>query len=134
MTTALTDRDILRELAPIAERQLACHEPIVERMLQRIAADENLHMIFYRTISGAALDFAPDDMVRAITDVVTRFQMTGLTQPDFRRNSVVLAKNQIFHLRQHVDVVVRPVLRATRFEERCEAAAAHRAERTAAAG
>ncbi|BDT87110.1 acyl-ACP desaturase [Nocardia cyriacigeorgica] len=144
---------------------IACQEPIAERMLQRIAADENLHMIFYRTISGAALDLAPDDMLRAITDVLTRFQMPGLTQPDFRRNSVLLAKNGIYDLRQHLDVVLRPVLRAwrvfdrtdlggegerardelhaflddferraVRFEERREAVAARRAERSAAAG
>ncbi|WP_280183414.1 acyl-ACP desaturase [Nocardia cyriacigeorgica] len=99
---------------------IACQESIAERMLQRIAADENLHMIFYRTISGAALDLAPDDMLRAITDVVTRFQMPGLTQPDFRRNSVLLAKNGIYDLRQHLDVVLRPVLRAWRIFDRTD--------------
>jgi acyl-[acyl-carrier-protein] desaturase len=89
----------------------ACAEPIAERMLQRIAADENLHMIFYRNLSAAALDLLPNESLRAITDIVTRFQMPGLTQPNFRRNAVVLAKNGIYDLRQHLDVVLRPVLR-----------------------
>ncbi|UAK31556.1 acyl-ACP desaturase [Nocardia asteroides] len=143
----------------------ACEEPIAERMLQRVAADENLHMIFYRNISAAALDLLPNEALRAITDVVTRFQMPGLTQPNFRRNAVLQAEHGIYDLRRHLDVVVRPVLRAwhvfertdltgdgerareelhaylddleiraRRFEEQRERAAARRAERAALAG
>jgi acyl-[acyl-carrier-protein] desaturase len=134
-------------------------------MLQRIAADENLHMIFYRNLSAAALELTPNEMLGAITNIVTQFQMPGLTQPSFRRSAVVLAKNGIYDLRQHLDVVVRPVLRAwnvfertdlsgdvdrarkelgayldewevkaRRFEEQRDRAAARRAERVAAAG
>ncbi|WP_068067299.1 acyl-ACP desaturase [Nocardia xishanensis] len=105
----------LQELATrISHRNTgaACTEPVAERMLQRIAADENLHMIFYRNLSAAALDLTPNAMLRAITDIVTRFQMPGLTQPNFRRHAVLLAKHGIYDLRQHLDVVVRPVLRA----------------------
>jgi acyl-[acyl-carrier-protein] desaturase len=157
----------LQELATrISHRNTgaACNEPIAERMLQRIAADENLHMIFYRNLSAAALDLTPNQTLRAITDIVTRFQMPGLTQPNFRRNAVVLAKNGIYDLRQHVDGVLRPVLgawnvfertdlsgdgerardeiaayldelalRATRFEEQRDRAAAGQAERAAVA-
>ncbi|WP_406230854.1 acyl-ACP desaturase [Nocardia sp. NBC_01009] len=104
----------LQELATrISHRNTgtACAEPVAERMLQRIAADENLHMIFYRNLSAAALELTPNAMLCAITDIVTRFQMPGLTQPNFRRNAVVLAKNGIYDLRQHLDVVVRPILR-----------------------
>ncbi|MFI7000871.1 acyl-ACP desaturase [Nocardia sp. NPDC050175] len=113
----------LQELATrISHRNTgtACDEPIAERMLQRIAADENLHMIFYRNLSAAALDLMPNEMLRAITDIVTRFQMPGLTQPNFRRNAVVLAKHGIYDLRQHLDVVVRPVLRAWHVFERTD--------------
>ncbi|WP_431971732.1 acyl-ACP desaturase [Nocardia sp. bgisy134] len=105
----------LQELATrISHRNTgsACDEPIAERMLQRIASDENLHMIFYRNLSAAALDLTPNAMLRAITDIVTQFQMPGLTQPGFRRNAVLLAKHGIYDLRQHLDVVIRPVLRA----------------------
>ncbi|MEV0764833.1 acyl-ACP desaturase [Nocardia sp. NPDC050435] len=113
----------LQELATrISHRNTgtACGEPVAEAMLQRIAADENLHMIFYRNLSAAALDLAPDEMLRAITDIVTRFQMPGLTQPNFRRNAVLLAKHGIYDLRQHLDVVVRPVLRAWNVFERTD--------------
>lgn len=37
----------------------ACDDPIADRMLQRVALDENLHMIFYRTMCGAALTSSP---------------------------------------------------------------------------
>ncbi len=37
----------------------ACKDPIADKMLQRIAADENLHMIFYRNICGAGFDISP---------------------------------------------------------------------------
>ncbi|MFE7800994.1 acyl-ACP desaturase [Nocardia sp. NPDC057440] len=158
----------LQELATrISHRNTAtaCAEPVAERMLQRIAADENLHMIFYRNLSAAALELTPNGMLCAVTDIVTQFQMPGLTQPNFRRNAVVLAKNGIYDLRQHLDVVVRPVLRAwnvfdrtdlsgegerarevlagyldelevkaRRFEEQRDRAAARLAERVAAAG
>jgi hypothetical protein len=37
-----------------------CNDPIADRMLARVAADENLHMIFYRNMCGEALDLVPD--------------------------------------------------------------------------
>ncbi|MFF2084508.1 acyl-ACP desaturase [Nocardia sp. NPDC058176] len=95
-----------------------CAEPVAERMLQRIAADENLHMIFYRKLCAATLDLTPDESIRAITDVVLRFQMPGLNQPNFRRNAVLLAKHGVYDLRQHLDVVLKPVLRAWNVFER----------------
>nr|WP_296780520.1 acyl-ACP desaturase [Rhodococcus sp. (in: high G+C Gram-positive bacteria)] len=95
-----------------------CEDPIADRMLQRIAADENLHMIFYRNICGAALDIAPDQTLNAISDIVTNFQMPGAGMPNFRRNGVLMAKHGIYDLRQHLEDVVWPVLRKWRIFER----------------
>ncbi len=89
----------------------ACNDPIADRMLQRIAADENLHMIFYRNICGAGMDLSPDQTLRAVTDIVTNFQMPGAGMPNFRRHGVLMAKHGIYDLRQHLDEVVMPVLR-----------------------
>ncbi|MBY6538172.1 acyl-ACP desaturase [Rhodococcus sp. BP-349] len=88
-----------------------CNDPIADRMLQRIAADENLHMIFYRNLCGAALDISPDQALRAIADIVQNFQMPGAGMPNFRRNGVLMAKHGIYDLRQHLEDVVMPVLR-----------------------
>ncbi|QKT06335.1 acyl-ACP desaturase [Gordonia sp. X0973] len=89
----------------------ACNDPIADRMLQRIAADENLHMVFYRNICGAGMDLSPDQTLRAVTDIVTNFQMPGAGMPNFRRHGVLMAKHGIYDLRQHLDEVVMPVLR-----------------------
>ena len=95
-----------------------CDDPIADRMLQRIAADENLHMIFYRNITGAAMDIAPDQTLDAVSDIVTNFVMPGAGMPNFRRNGVLMAKHGIYDLRQHLEDVVWPVLRKWRVFER----------------
>ncbi|GAB4583442.1 acyl-ACP desaturase [Nocardia sp. IFM 10818] len=88
-----------------------CNDPIADRMLQRIAADENLHMIFYRTMCGAGLDLVPDQALEAIVKVLTNFVMPGAGMPNFRRNGVMMAKHGIYDLRQHLEEVVNPVLK-----------------------
>ena len=95
-----------------------CDDPIADRMLQRIAADENLHMIFYRNITGAAMDIAPDQTLDAVSDIVTNFVMPGAGMPNFRRNGVLMAKHGIYDLRQHLEDVVWPVLRKWQVFER----------------
>ena len=89
-------------------------------MLQRIAADENLHMIFYRNTCGAALDLAPDQTLSALADVVENFRMPGTGMPNFRRNGVLMAKNGIYDLRQHLEEVLWPVLRKWEIFERTD--------------
>ena len=59
-------------------------EPIAEKLLTRVAKDENLHMIFYRNIVQAALEITPSQTMRAITDEVVSFQMPGRDHPRLR--------------------------------------------------
>ncbi|WP_280250613.1 acyl-ACP desaturase [Nocardia abscessus] len=89
----------------------ACNDAVADRMLQRIAADENLHMIFYRNMCGAALDLVPDQALPAITKILTNFLMPGAGMPNFRRYGVLMAKHGIYDLRQHLEEVVQPVLK-----------------------
>ncbi|MFF3224734.1 acyl-ACP desaturase [Nocardia suismassiliense] len=95
-----------------------CDDPIADRMLQRIAADENLHMIFYRNMCGAGIDLAPDQAMMAITKILTHFIMPGAGMPNFRRNGVLMAKHGIYDLRQHLEDVVAPVLKHWNIFER----------------
>lgn len=95
-----------------------CNDPVGDRMLQRVAADENLHMIFYRNVCDAALDLVPDQALEAVADVVENFRMPGQGMPNFRRNGVLMAKHGIYDPRQHLDEVVRPNLRKWRIFER----------------
>ncbi|MFI6865912.1 acyl-ACP desaturase [Nocardia sp. NPDC050406] len=103
-----------QELATrISHRNTAavCDDPIADRMLARVAADENLHMIFYRTLCGAALDLVPDQAMEAIDLIVENFRMPGTTMPNFRRHGVLMAKHGIYDLRQHLEEVLMPVIR-----------------------
>jgi acyl-[acyl-carrier-protein] desaturase len=122
------DGDLLRSLAYVAFQELATRishrntgrvtqEPVADQMLARIAVDENLHMIFYRNVVGAAVEIAPDQAMRAITDVVTTFAMPGDDLPDFKRKAIEMAIAGIYDLRQHHDDVVAPLLRHWRVWE-----------------
>ncbi|MDF0529202.1 acyl-ACP desaturase [Tsukamurella sp. 8F] len=111
----------IQELATrISHRQTArvCDEPVADRLLKRIAADENLHMIFYRNITGAALDLAPDQTMEAIKKITTNFVMPGEGKPGFRRNGVLMVKHGIYDLRQHMDEVLKPIFKIWRVFDR----------------
>jgi acyl-[acyl-carrier-protein] desaturase len=98
----------------------ATGDPIADRLLARIATDENLHMVFYRNLMAAAFDIAPDLAMRAVTTEVTGFQMPGASMAGFRRNSMLIAKAGIYDLRLHHDDVVSPVLRAWKVFDRTD--------------
>ncbi|MDX2851728.1 acyl-ACP desaturase [Actinacidiphila glaucinigra] len=86
-------------------------DPLCERMLARIATDENLHMVFYRNLLAAALQLAPDQTMQAIRDVVVGFRMPGHGMPGFERSAARIAIGGIYNLRIHHDDVLQPVLR-----------------------
>ena len=86
-------------------------DPLAEKLLARVSTDENLHMVFYRNLVKAALDFTPDAMMRAITDEVLDFAMPGAVIPSFARRAALIAKAGIYDLRIHHDDVVMPLLR-----------------------
>jgi acyl-[acyl-carrier-protein] desaturase len=96
----------------------ACNEPIADQLLQRVSADENLHMIFYRDVSAAGFDIAPGQAMHSLHKVLTNFKMPGYTIPDFRRKAVVIAAGGVYDPRIHLDDVVMPVLKKWRIFER----------------
>ena len=117
------DLDMLHTVAYVSFQELATRishrntgkfteDPLCEQLLQRIAVDENLHMVFYRNLLGKALELAPDETMIAINDVVQDFQMPGSTIDGFTRRSLAIAMAGIYDLRIHHDDVLSPVLRA----------------------
>ena len=90
---------------------LAASDAVADRMLARIAADENLHMVFYRDLIGAALEVAPEETLVAIAEELASFAMPGTNVPGFLRSSVLIADAGIYDARIHRDEVVAPVLR-----------------------
>jgi acyl-[acyl-carrier-protein] desaturase len=93
-------------------------DPICEQLLTRVAQDENLHMVFYRNVLGAAFDLAPNTAMRSVCEVVKSFQMPGHTIENFGRKSVQIAMAGIYDLRIHHDDVLTPILRQLRVFER----------------
>jgi acyl-[acyl-carrier-protein] desaturase len=85
-------------------------DPVADRIMARIAADENLHMVFYRDAMAAALSIDPSNAVRAIVDEVLGFKMPGAGIPGFRRKAVEMARAAIYDLRIHRDEIVVPTL------------------------
>ena len=96
----------------------ACEEPVADRLLQRVSADENLHMIFYRDVSEAGFDIAPNQAMKSLHKVLRNFKMPGYTIPDFRRRAVTTASGGVYDPRIHLDDIVMPVLKKWRIFER----------------
>jgi acyl-[acyl-carrier-protein] desaturase len=124
-TNAYADHSSLHGIAYVSFQELATRvshrntgrisgDPICDQLLAKVAADENLHMLFYRNLLGAAFEIAPNDAMRAVTDVVKTFQMPGHGIENFARKSVQIAMAGIYDLRIHHDEVVLPVLRNVR--------------------
>ena len=120
--------DTLHGLAYVAFQELATRiahrntgryssDPVADRIMARIAADENLHMVFYRDILGAALRIRPSETLRAIVDEVLRFEMPGAGIPNFVRKAADIAKAGIYDLRVHREQVLLPILRHWRVFE-----------------
>ena len=95
-----------------------CNDPVAEQLLARISNDENLHMIFYRDISEAGFEIAPNQAMRSLHRVLRNFKMPGYTVPEFRRKAVIIAVGGVYDPRIHLDDVVMPVLKKWRIFER----------------
>src|SRR5688500_3843006 len=124
----LDSPDTLHGLAYVTFQELATRiahrntgrysdDPVADRIMVRIATDENLHMVFYRDVLAAAIKLDPSSAVRAIVDEVLRFQMPGAGIPGFMRKAAQIAKAGIYDLRSHRDEVLMPILRHWRIFE-----------------
>jgi acyl-[acyl-carrier-protein] desaturase len=125
------DKTLLQGIAYVSFQELATRishrntgrtagDPLAEQLLARISVDENLHMIFYRNLMAAVFDIAPNEAMQAVRDEVVGFQMPGAGMPDFRRNSVIIAKAGIYDLRLHHDEVLSPILKYWQVFERTD--------------
>jgi acyl-[acyl-carrier-protein] desaturase len=122
------EKSILEVMAYVSFQELAtrishrntgkvCDDEAADRLLARVAADENLHMIFYRDLVSDALEVAPSAMVAAIAKEVMTFQMPGTGIVGFLGKAKQIAKAGIYDLRIHHDEVVWPLLRKWNFFE-----------------
>jgi acyl-[acyl-carrier-protein] desaturase len=96
----------------------ACNESVADQLMAKISADENLHMIFYRDVSEAAFDIAPNQAMQSLHLILRHFKMPGFLVPEFRRKAVIIAVGGVYDIRIHLEEVVKPVLKKWRIFER----------------
>jgi acyl-[acyl-carrier-protein] desaturase len=80
------------------------------RVMARVAADENLHYLFYRDLVTTALEVDPSGTVCAIERQVRTFEMPGTGIPDFAAHASAIAAAGIYDLVLHHDQVLVPVV------------------------
>ena len=117
-----SDLDMLHTVAYVSFQELATRishrntgkftdDPVADALLAKIAADENLHMLFYRNLLSGAFEIAPDQTMQAVWDIVSTFAMPGAGLANFTRRSIQIAQAGIYDLRIHRDEVLAPILR-----------------------
>jgi acyl-[acyl-carrier-protein] desaturase len=123
------EKDLLRAIAYVSFQELATRvahrntgkvsdDPLLDKLLARVAADENLHMVLYRDLVAAALDVDAAATLAAVVEEVAGFAMPGTGIPGFVRRAAAVARAGIYDLRIHRDDVVQPLLRYWQVFER----------------
>jgi acyl-[acyl-carrier-protein] desaturase len=86
-------------------------DPAGKRIMDRVAADENLHYLFYKDVVQAALELDPSQTMCAIERQVRTFEMPGTTGiVDFPRHAKAIARARIYDLDIFHDKVLVPVV------------------------
>jgi acyl-[acyl-carrier-protein] desaturase len=80
------------------------------KVMARVAADENLHYLFYRDLVSAALELDPSGTMLAIDRQVRAFEMPGTGIPDFNALAAAIADAGIYDFTLHHDQVLAPVV------------------------
>ena len=79
-------------------------------VMARVAADENLHYLFYRDMVTAAIELDPSAMVLAIERQVREFEMPGTGIIGFDEHAVAIARAGIYDLKLHHEQILVPVV------------------------
>jgi acyl-[acyl-carrier-protein] desaturase len=79
-------------------------------VMKRVAADENLHHLFYRDLAQAAIELDPSIAVQAIERQVVHFEMPGTGIPGFAAHAGAIARAGIYDLAIHHDQILVPVV------------------------
>jgi acyl-[acyl-carrier-protein] desaturase len=86
-------------------------------IMKRVAADENLHFLFYRDLTRAAIEVDPSLMVNVMERVVGAFAMPGTGIAGFSGHTSAIADAGIYSLAVYHDQVLAPTLRYWQVDE-----------------
>lgn len=114
--------DALEGLAYVSLQELATRishrntgkfmtDPIGTEIMSRVGNDENLHHLFYRDLTSAALEIDPSSTVLGIEKAVVNFAMPGQGIPNFDRLAKEIARAGIYDLLIHHDQILMPVVK-----------------------
>ena len=79
-------------------------------IMARVAADENLHYLFYRDLATAAFEVDPSGMAIAVERQVRDFQMPGTGIDGFQAHAASIAGAGIYDFVLHHDQILVPVV------------------------
>ena len=85
-------------------------DPVARAVMSNVAYDENLHYLFYRDLTTAAIAADPSTMMIALADVVIGFAMPGTGIPEFARHAAIVARAGVYNLAIHHDQILVPVV------------------------
>ncbi len=85
-------------------------DPAGRAVMRRVAADENLHFLFYRDAMSAVFESDPSAAVIATEKQVTGFAMPGVGIPGFTAHAKAIADAGIYDLAIHHDQILQPVV------------------------
>ena len=88
-------------------------DPAGYEVMSRVAADENLHQLFYRDLASACLAVDPDGMVQAMERQITSFTMPGTGIPGFAEHAKRIANAGIYDLAVHHEQILAPIVLRT---------------------
>jgi acyl-[acyl-carrier-protein] desaturase len=77
-------------------------------VMHRVAADENLHHLFYRDVVSAGIQLDPSRFVQAIESQVRHFTMPGVGIPGFAEHTRAIAECGIFSATSLLEQVLAP--------------------------
>lgn len=78
--------------------------------MRRVAADENLHFLFYRDMATVLLEVDPSAGMLAIDRQVSRFSMPGAGIAEFSRHASKIAASGIYDIGVHYEQILLPVV------------------------
>lgn len=79
-------------------------------IMAKVAADENLHYLFYRDVATAAFEIDPSAMMIAAEHQVRVFEMPGTGIDGFQAHAAAIAGAGIYNFQIHHDQILVPVV------------------------
>jgi len=86
-------------------------DPVGYEVMKRVAADENLHFLFYRDLAGATFEIDPSTAVISLEQEVKQFAMPGTGILGFASKAKEIAKAGIYDFAVHYDQILVPVVK-----------------------